>query len=190
MRITGGILRGRKINVPRKGVRPTQDKVRAALFSALAAKMAGAHVLDLFAGTGALGLEAWSRNAERVCWVERNRQVFAVLRRNVDQLCRGAGGQTQTVCGDALQVLEQGIVRGPFDLILADPPYDREGRCAWLQKALQVIEKGNMLATDGVIAYEMSAEETVPPLENWIVVRDKKYGGSRLLFFMKKRRET
>lgn len=190
MRITGGVLRGRKINVPKRGVRPTQDKVRAALFSALAAKVNGARVLDLFAGTGALGLEAWSRNAEQVCWVERDRRVIAVLRKNVDQLCRGIGGQTQIVCGDALQVLEQGMLAGPFDLILADPPYDREGRCAWVQKTLQAIEKGHMLADDGVIACETSAEDTVPPLENWIVVRDKKYGGSRLLFFMKKRREA
>lgn len=187
MRVTGGILGGRLIETPKVEVRPTQDKVRAALFSALAAKVPGSRVLDLFAGTGAMGIEAWSRGAARVCWVERSPQMFAILRKNVENLCRGEGGKTTLICADAVEAIARGGVTGPFDLILADPPYDREGRWGWFEKTLQAIEQSHILAPQGVLAWEMSVDEAwTPPAEPWVVVRDKRYGGTRLVFLMKR----
>lgn len=188
MRVTGGVLGGRRIETPKIGdVRPTQDKVRAALFSSLAAMVPGARVLDLFAGTGALGIEAWSRGASFVCWVERSPQVFAVLRRNVESLCR-EGGEVMLLRDDAIEAVRRGRIPGPFDLILADPPYDREGRWKWFEKTLQAIGERPMLARKGVLAYEMSVDETwAPPTDPWVVVRDRRYGGTRLVFIMDKR---
>ena len=85
MRLTGGVHRGRLLKVP-AGIRPTQDKVRAAIFSSLAALVPGARVLDLFAGTGALGLEAWSRGAAWVEWIENGKNTLRALRDNVRTL--------------------------------------------------------------------------------------------------------
>ncbi len=186
MRVTGGVLGGRIIEAPESDVRPTQDKVRAALFSALAALIPGAQVLDLFAGTGAMGIEAWSRGAARVCWVERSPRVFAVLRKNVEALCRGEGGQIELVAGDVFEAIRRGRVKGPFDLITADPPYDREGRAGWFEKTLQAMEENPILAPRGVLACEMSADAVwTPPGPPWAAVRDRRYGGTRLVFLMR-----
>lgn len=125
MRIVAGAARGRRLVVPPgDGVRPTADRVREALFSSLAPLLPGAAVLDAFAGSGALGLEARSRGAERVTLIERDRRALAALQRNVDAV--GLGG-AQVVAGDALRLAAQGaIVGAPFDVVLLDPPYALE----------------------------------------------------------------
>jgi len=86
MRITGGIYCRHEIKVPKVGCRPTQDMVREALFSILGARIANCRFLDLFAGSGAVGLEALSRGAESVCWVESNRRTLALLKGNVERI--------------------------------------------------------------------------------------------------------
>lgn len=183
MRVTGGILGGREIKVPKKDVRPTQDKVRAALFSSLGAQVAGARVLDLFAGTGALGLEAWSRGASFVCWVEGGKAVFRVLRENVEKLCSLPGGETRLVLQDAMRFLRSGWQGQPFDLILADPPYDRDGTHRWLENTLLALRTATMLTPDGVLAFELSASEPVAQLDGWVLLKDRKYGDTRLLLY-------
>jgi 16S rRNA (guanine966-N2)-methyltransferase len=126
MRITGGALARRPIDAPKGDrTRPTTDRVREALFSALGSRMdlRGARVLDLFAGSGALGLEAVSRGAARATLVERHGPTLAVARGNARQL--GVADRVRTVRADALVHL--GAVAeeaGPFDLVFADPPYD------------------------------------------------------------------
>jgi 16S rRNA (guanine966-N2)-methyltransferase len=107
-------------------VRPTADRVREALFSSLAPLLPGAAVLDAFAGSGALGLEARSRGAQRVTLIERDRRALAALQRNVDAVGLDA---TQVVAGDALRLAAQGAISGaPFDVVLLDPPYALEER--------------------------------------------------------------
>lgn len=125
MRIVAGAARGRRLVVPPgDAVRPTADRVREALFSSLAPLLPGAAVLDAFAGSGALGLEARSRGAERVTLIERDRRALVALERNVDAV--GLGG-VQVVAGDALRLAAQGaIVGAPFDVVLLDPPYALE----------------------------------------------------------------
>lgn len=124
MRVTGGILRGRRIMVPGNLARPSQDRVREALFSVLGNAVEGAEFLDLFAGTGAVGLEAWSRGAGFVCWVESNRRVLSLLRSNLRLLC-GDSSTTQIVGADAARFLRKGLAKRRFDIIFADPPYDK-----------------------------------------------------------------
>ncbi|MCX7590400.1 MAG: RsmD family RNA methyltransferase, partial [Kiritimatiellae bacterium] len=120
MRVTGGILRGRSVRVPDAGVRPTQDRVRQALFSMLGTRIEGAAFLDLFAGSGVVGIEAWSRGARRVAWGERDRRVLQVLRGNGHALC----GLTNNIYPmDVEQFLSGTLVSGPYDIIFADPPY-------------------------------------------------------------------
>ena len=184
LRITGGVLRGRRLTAPARGVRPSQERVREALFSILAPKIRGARVLDLFAGSGALGLEAWSRGARSVWWVEENRQVFETLRRNVKELCAGGDAEARCVKADALKFLaREGMA--PFDLILADPPYDVDGRRKWAEISLRALEEHPMLAADGIVAFERGASEPSVRHPGWMVLVDRTYGDSRLTLFVR-----
>jgi 16S rRNA (guanine966-N2)-methyltransferase len=116
--VVAGELGGRRLGVPPgRGTRPTADRVREALFSMLG-DVAGLHVLDLFAGSGALGIEALSRGAASATFVESDARAAAVIRANLDEL----GTEGQVIRQDALAFL--GSSPGPFDLVFADPPYD------------------------------------------------------------------
>ena len=117
MRITGGEVGGRRIKVP-KGIRPTQDKIRAAIFNILGDKIKGAKFVDLFAGSGSVGIEAISRGASEVIFVEKSRKVLAVLNENLKSL--GCVNKSKVIMADALKVK----IETP-DIIFADPPYDK-----------------------------------------------------------------
>ena len=187
MRITGGKLAGRTLNVPKTALRPTQDKVRQALFSMLGGVVAGARVLDLFAGTGALGLEAWSRGAAAVWWVEKDFRALAALRTNVSALCGDAAlakqGPLRCVAADALRFLTHGLAGEPFDIILADPPYDRDGSRRWLEHCLHEIVRAGTLKPGGWLVFELAATEGVVTPAAWQLVRDRVYGDTRLLLY-------
>lgn len=127
MRVVAGAAKGRRLIAPKGDrVRPTADRVKEAMFSSLQTVVGGARVLDLYAGTGGLGLEALSRGAALVTFVERDRTAVEALRRNVTTVdLPGA----EVVVGDAATVLAGEPPGAPFDLVLADPPYripDRE----------------------------------------------------------------
>ena len=123
MRIIAGEWKSRRIApVPGRGVRPTTDRVREAWMSILAGRIRGARVVDLFAGSGALGLEALSRGAAHVTFVERGRRTVRVLERNIRAL--GAGPRARVIRGDAISHLAA-VDDFHYDLALADPPYDR-----------------------------------------------------------------
>lgn len=123
MRVVAGIHRGRRLVAPPgEGTRPTSDRVREALFSILG-PLGGARVLDLWAGTGALGIEALSRGAAHATFVERDRRALAALRTNLDVL-RLDEGQARVVAGDALRHVRDAAGRGEaYDLVVLDPPY-------------------------------------------------------------------
>lgn len=187
MRITGGIARGRPIRVP-AGIRPTQDRVRAALFNMLAAGVEGRRVLDLFAGSGALGLEAWSRGAAFVCWVERNARVARVLRANLQAL--GVDAE-RGICveADVFDFLRRANVFGPYDVILADPPYASGGSKDLLEKTLPALRSPSILVPDGLVVWELPGREAIPGIEGWEIVRDRVYGDTRL-FLLRPTGET
>lgn len=132
MRVVAGQFKGRRLTGPRGDVaRPTSDKVREALFSILG-PIEGLRVLDLFAGTGALGIEALSRGAAHVVFVERDSRMRAVLRSNLEVVAGDDGqtGRATVVAGDALDYLRRAAARDSFDLVLLDPPYADAERLA------------------------------------------------------------
>jgi 16S rRNA (guanine966-N2)-methyltransferase len=123
IRIIAGALGGRLLEVPEEGTRPFADRVRQALFAILEPRLPGSRVLDLCAGSGAAGLEALSRGAQHVHFVDISRRATDVIRRNVASL--GLADQTEIQTSDALASLRALVARGAtFDLIVADPPYD------------------------------------------------------------------
>lgn len=184
MRITGGRMGGRKIRVPARGVRPTQDRVRESIFSMLMGAVEGARVLDAYAGSGSLGLEAWSRGAESVCWVERNRGAFKVLHENVAELGGDAEERYRCVCADAVDFVAQ-AESNSFDLVFADPPYDKTNELGRLNRVLIGLKASGCLAIDGLLIYEMSKDESFDLPGQWRLLRDRSWGETRVLILQR-----
>lgn len=169
MRVIAGTCRGRLLRAPAGAVtRPTADRVREAIFDVLtsSARLEGTSVLDLFAGSGAMGIEALSRGAARAVFVDRDRRAAGAVRDNLASL--GLEERGAVVRADALRWLSgprSRPARGPFDLALCDPPYAFD---AWdellarLDASLAVLESSRPLAVPG----------------RWQVVRSKRYGGT------------
>jgi 16S rRNA (guanine(966)-N(2))-methyltransferase RsmD len=159
-------------------VRPTSDRVREALFAQLGA-LEDAHVLDLYAGTGALGIEALSRGASAAVFVERSPASLAVLRDNLGRL--GLAAQSRIVRGDALAVVRRlGRSAERFDLILADPPYALEVGPA----LLGALRAARIVAPGGTVVIESSRRHPVRPVPGWRVVSDRRYGDTVLTRLM------
>ena len=178
MRITGGIYRGRKIGVPRGDrVRPTQDRVREALFSMLRAELPGARFLDLYAGSGAVGLEALSRGAGQVIWVEGDRVVYRTTLANVVAL---AGEGQQVVCCPVERWLQSGGHGLAADIIFADPPYSQTREKGLAELAVQVA-RDRIVAVGGLFIAEMPRQSPVDALPGWRLLRDRVYGRTRLV---------
>jgi 16S rRNA (guanine966-N2)-methyltransferase len=166
--------------------------VRAAIFSSLAERIGGSRVLDLFAGSGSTGLEAFSRGAAFVCWVESDPRALNTLRENAALLCKpehGSDAVIRVARDDALRFLkrdgdpERHTPADSYDLIFADPPYDSDG--AWLAKLLALLAQGRTLKDDGIFVMEQRASTPVPPHDGWTITRDARYGDTRVLFFRK-----
>jgi 16S rRNA (guanine966-N2)-methyltransferase len=172
-RIVAGAAGGRRLTVPPKGTRPTAERVREALFSALASaiELAGCTVLDLYAGSGALGLEALSRGARAATFVESDRRAADVLRGNVAAL--GLAGAT--VLPITVEAAVGQPASRPFDLILADPPYAVDN--AALAQVLDRLVAGGWLAGDGVLVVERGARAGAPDWPAGLVpIRSRRYG--------------
>ncbi|MBT8046656.1 MAG: 16S rRNA (guanine(966)-N(2))-methyltransferase RsmD [Pontiella sp.] len=184
MRVTSGILRNRRFEVPNQEVRPTMESVREAVFSSLGGSCAGLKVLDLFAGSGALGMEAWSRGAASVTFVEQHPGVCKTLQANIAALEHDTLGETRCIKADALKWLERAGER--FDLILADPPYDLPDA---MQQTLDGIARHSVLTEDGTVVYELRSKGSVEVSADWSVLRDKQYGKTRVLILQLKRED-
>jgi len=188
MRIIGGDMRGRNLRVPRVAVRPTQDRVREALFSSLQTLIPGARVLDLFAGSGAVGLEAWSRGAAEVCWVEESSPVYKVLRGNISLVC-GDDIETAAVrCikAEVFSFLNNKVTKPEFDVVFADPPYEKAVRNTIIPSPTELLDAvlaSGLLKKSGVMVLEQGSKEMLPDSEGWELIRDKRYGGTQLRFF-------
>lgn len=169
-------------------VRPTQDRVREALFSFLAPRLSGSRFLDLFAGSGAVGLEAWSRGAAMVCWVERDPRVLEVLRGNVGLLCGAESGGNEdtgwrTARDDVFRFLRESSPARPFDLIFADPPYDRDGEEMWGRRLLEAMAQSGWMASGGLFILEQASDEAEAAHPAWSSRPPRVYGGSRLTVY-------
>ena len=177
-RIVAGTAGGRRLKVPPKGTRPTSERVREALFNALetAGELDGAHVLDLYAGSGALGLEALSRGAADALFVEADRRAVDVLRGNVAAL--GLGG---TVRAGQVETVVAAPAPRPYDLVLADPPYAVDA--AALGKVLASLASGGWLGSSALVVVERAARDGEP---DWPAgfepSRAKKYGDTAVFW--------
>jgi len=174
LRVAGGEARGRRLKAP-KGIRPTQGMVKEAIFNLIGPGIADVHVLDLFAGSGALGIEALSRGAAAVTFVDREPRGLAILRQNLDAL--DLKERARVVRGDVVRWLEASpdeIKRAAF--VFMDPPYDD----AVLDRALKVIDREVSGAT---VVAEHSRRQELPTLVRLRVDRQRRYGDTMVTVF-------
>ncbi|MDF7798782.1 16S rRNA (guanine(966)-N(2))-methyltransferase RsmD [Pontiellaceae bacterium B1224] len=162
--------------MPDSEVRPTMESVREAIFSSLGNTCDGLKVLDLFAGSGALGMEAWSRGADSVTFVEQSSNVWKNLQQNIQSLENNDLGKAKCIKSDAVKWLARAGQQ--FDLILADPPYDLPDAMA---HTLDGILEHSVLTGQGILVYEMRSRGEPVVSKDWKIIRDKKYGKTRVL---------
>jgi len=169
--VTGGIFGGRTLRAPAgRGVRPTTDRVREATFARLGA-LGGSRVLDLYAGTGALGIEALSRGAASVVFVERARASLDALRRNLAAL--GLGESVRIVARDvAAAVADLGRAGELFDLVLLDPPYETGED----ERTLRAVMAARILAPGALLVVERSRRHALPPISGLALQDERRYG--------------
>ena len=172
-------------------VRPTQDRVREALFSALAPRLPGARFLDLFAGAGSVGLEAWSRGAAYVCWVESDQRAYETLARNVESLCGSQSGGSpdagwKTVRSEVFRFIDRFRDGQSYDMVFADPPYDRNGTRQWAGRLLDCLAKSRLLAAGGLLIVEQASDEAEAAHPAWVKTGGRAYGGTRLSLYSRK----
>ncbi len=187
MRVIGGIYRGRALVAPAGGhTRPTSDRVREALFNILSHGISGngqpplpqgARVLDLFAGSGALGFEALSRGAARVLFVDNATGARAAIRQNIETL--QAAGVTKLYRRDATSLgpMESNC-GGPFDLVFLDPPY----HSGFIKPALNGLRDGGWLNPGAILVVEMAVDETLAEIAGYNEIDCRTYGDTKLVF--------
>jgi 16S rRNA (guanine966-N2)-methyltransferase len=177
MRIIAGKLKGRNIYCPAgREIRPTPNLIRGAVFNVLSDRIAEARVLDLFAGAGTLGLEAYSRGAAEVFFVDRDPRAIAAIEKSIARF--GGAGRLRTFRCDAFTFLQNDPA--PFDVILADPPYRQD----LLSRLLEFIAGGRLLKPQGIFMYQHHPKLTVPqavePLRLW---KSRRHGNSQITFY-------
>lgn len=184
-RIIGGTVGGRRLETPRGGdTRPTSDRVREALFSALEARAGSLHglrVLDLYAGSGAVGLEAWSRGAAAVTFVEADRRTADLVRRNA----RSVGCEVATVRAGSVTTTLAGGADAPYDIVFSDPPYALDD--VTVADDLALLAAQGWLAPDALVVVERGSRSPEPGWPGGLAALPgkrgrKKYGETTLWF--------
>jgi 16S rRNA (guanine(966)-N(2))-methyltransferase RsmD len=174
LRVSGGEAKGRRLKAPRN-IRPTQGMVKQAIFNMVGPEIHGAEVVDLFAGSGALGIEALSRGAARVTFVDREPRGLAILRQNLDAL--GLKASSNVIRADVVRWLEtspESIKSALF--VFLDPPYED----VVLDRALKVLDRE---VTGATVLAEHSRRQEVPSLERLRVDRQRRYGDTMVTVF-------
>lgn len=178
MRVIAGRFGGRRLlDAPREGVRPTSDRVREALFARLGA-LDDCRVLDLYAGTGTLGIEALSRGAAHTTFIERSRAALAVLGRNLTALGLAEEGVVRVMRGDVATALRR-LARDAemFDRVFIDPPYES----AEAVRALEALVAGGLLAPDAEVVVEASRRHPVGPVPGLVRLDERRYGDTLIV---------
>lgn len=179
MRIIGGQAKGRRIFVPKSHIRPTSDMIKEALFNILP-PMEGKTFLDLFAGTGSIGLEAMSRGAVKAVFVEVNRSLFGTIKKNLS-VC-GFNNKYEIISAsvrDGIKLLNK--KREKFDVIFADPPYER----GFIKETLYLLGGGSLISEDGIIVMQHSCKEELDWDTDEFVLTDQKIYGDTTISFLK-----
>ncbi len=179
MRITGGSLCGRQIKAPKGSeTRPTQDRVRESLFGILGSRLMGITALDLFAGSGSLGLESLSRGSSRCVFVERSRPAAKLLQENVSNL--GVEDTCEVICADALEESRRWLSLGPFGIAFVDPPY----RAGAYEKAMKLLSADGVLNPLGVVVVERERHVSLQgSYGNLKLKRSERYGATMIDFY-------
>lgn len=177
MRIIAGNFRGRKIAAPSGfSVRPTFDKVREALFSILMDDIYEATVLDLFAGSGSLGLEALSRGAKMVYFCDKSKESLKFINENI-KVCK-VSDRSKVFAGDFRTCISR--IKEEINVVFLDPPYG-EGLTL---KAMEIISEEGILSEDGIICCELGKYEELPDdIGRFTLVKEKRYGNTFLKFY-------
>jgi 16S rRNA (guanine(966)-N(2))-methyltransferase RsmD len=183
MRIIAGEFRGRRIKGPEsEKVRPTKDRIREAVFNVIAGEVPGSRVLDLFAGSGAYGLEALSRGAGKAIFVEGGREFSAVIKENIKSL--GVEARAKIITKDVFKSLEEvKKEKESFDLVFSDPPYSK----GMAKKTLIKINHYDILNHSGLLIIEHNIDERLPENEGAVsVFKRKTYGKTVISIYSKK----
>lgn len=177
-RVVAGLAKGRHLEVPTSGTRPTSDRVREALFSSLEhalGSFSSLSVLDLFAGSGALGLEALSRGAHRVVLVEKDRHAADIIRRNIAKIDLPGASVAQE---DVVRMSERASLRGTFDVVFMDPPYSMSD-----EQVVHVISglgDQGWLNPEAILVVERSKDSDLRWPDSWESLSQREYGGTAL----------
>ena len=179
MRVIAGSAGGIRLAVPKRGVRPTMDRVKGAIFSSLGEVVAGARVLDLFAGSGALGIEALSRGAASARFIEADRQSAETIERNLAKTKSKGRVRRQ----DVFDFLRHVSGTETFQVIFADPPYEKtkDGE-SYTEKLVTNEVLPRLLDSGGVFVLEKRPNETLHEMKLWRIIRGKTYGATEVLF--------
>lgn len=179
MRVIAGSAGGIQLHVPKRGVRPTMDRVKAAIFSSLGDAVIGARVLDLFAGSGALGIEALSRGAASALFVDEDRESIASTEKNLGK----AKLQGRVREQDVFEFLRHFTSPERFEIIFADPPYEKtKAGERFTEKLLSSETLPLLLEPNGVFVLEKRPAEEIPMTKRWEIIRNKRYGSTEVLF--------
>lgn len=180
MRIVGGQYKGRHIITP-KGIRPTAEKVREAIFDTLGDKIEGARVLDLFAGSGALGIEAISRGSSHVIFCEKIESTFQVINKNISKL-KIPKDSYKLLKKDAKKAIEMFAIEGlHFDIIFFDPPYFED----MYEGHLLLLSSFHLLEPDGIVVVERSKRVVLSPCYGKLhMMKERRYGDTFVNYFL------
>jgi 16S rRNA (guanine966-N2)-methyltransferase len=179
MRVIAGSAGGVRLAAPKRGVRPTMDRVKAAIFSSLGETIIGARVLDLFAGSGALGIEALSRGAASAIFVEDDRQSAEAIEKNLGKTNLKGRVRRQST----FDFLRQRTDAEKFQIIFADPPYEEAHRGkSNIEKLLNNQSLPQLLEPNGIFVLEKRLTDALPQTNLWRVIRQKTYGATEVVF--------
>lgn len=183
MRIIAGLAKNRKLLSPEgMGTRPTLDRIKQSMFNIIQSRVAESTVLDMFAGTGSLGLEAVSRGAKECYLIDKGTTTFPILKKNVDNL------KFNDICTclnmDSYMALNEFVKKGKvFDIIFIDPPYMKD----MIPEAIDIIAKNKLLNPDGIIVSKIDTKEIIFEGNDIIVLTDKRvYGNTTVCFYQYK----
>lgn len=187
MKILGGILKGRNFFMA-QGLRPTPNIIREAIFNIFGQDLTGVEFLELFAGSGAVGLEAFSRKAQRVILIEKDIKCAQVIEENIRLLaticCEDASSRIELIRGDVFVFIKQLANRHKkFDMIFLDPPYGRD----LVKKTLKILETHDILHHNSFLVVQHNKREPLPDqIGRVLLIRQRKYGTSFLSIYQKK----